>query len=167
MSQYASIHEPQPLIITRPANTIAYATGDVFGTSAATEFEWPNFIPGGTDGFLVGLMVASNSNNTTGTGLRIHFFKTSPSLGLNDNDPLVVTDSNALNRIGMVELPAHRTGGAGSNAAVSEVRSPDVAPMAIPNLDGTRSVWIVIETMGARAGVSGETLSIIARVLRN
>jgi hypothetical protein len=161
------VHRPAPLQITRPNDTTTYTAGDVFGTAAAGAFEWPNFLPGGTGAFISGIQVASSATTTSNTALRLHFFTASPALGVTDNAALPVLSTANGTRIGMIDLSAHRTGGTGSTAAVSQARAPgDFSPLVLPDIEGSRSVWVAVETTAARVGVANEVLTLHATTIR-
>jgi hypothetical protein len=161
------VHRPEPLAITRPNDTTTYAAGDVYGTAANGAFEWQGFIPGGSGCMITGLQVASSATATSNTALRIHFFTSNPTPGVTDNAALPVLSINNSIRLGMIDLAAARTGGAGSTAAVSQSRAPgDFSPILVPDVAGSRSVWVIVEPTAARAGVAQETLSLHATTVR-
>ena len=169
MTNFPEIHRPSALTITRPNTTPTYSVGDIVGTAAAGAFEWTNFLPGGTGAFLVRLALTINSTTATNATFRIHFWDSNPALGVVDDALMPVLAANVSKRIGYVDLPAARTGtgATGNDALIAEAFAPnDFAPLAIPDISGTRSVWVYVEARAAYAGVALSVISLTASLVR-
>lgn len=98
--------------VTRPDNTTAYAAGDVFGTSPATNIEFENILPeAGQDFFLTDakieiILAAVPANMSTFT---LHLYDSAPT-AIADNEVWTLLAADASKYLGAIQftLPVDR-----------------------------------------------------------
>ena len=90
--------------ITRPANTTAYADGDVIAdsTSAAAVLKFPNI--GGSGSVIRSAMFSSSIVPATKLSADLFLFHTAPSAYGNDNEAFALSDADLLNCVGVISL---------------------------------------------------------------
>lgn len=147
-------------VIIRPADTAAYAVGDLIGnsTTAGTgnvmALSGVPRIAGGT-GRIIRMRVATNQATFAGT-LRVHLFKTLVAPTVGDNGVLAGAVSNYVNYYGMADV-ALAQGILSDGAKGFMAFSP---PIAFDVPDGTTNVYALLEARTAFTPTSGQRFSI-------
>jgi hypothetical protein len=158
--------------ITRPADTTAYASGDLIANSTsagsvnALEFAGCARVKGGS-GWVTGARVQKSTNTVTSVAMRLHLFTTVPTFtSAGDNSAIssvvVATDKNY---IGFIDLPtftgfsavAWGTGGPGDGRSVLSFEAAAA---------GT-SLYGVLEARGAFTPGSAEVFTVAIWVEQN
>lgn len=91
---------------TRPADTTAYASGDVIAnsTSAATVMTFPNCAEPGKGGCIRSVLLMDGAAQATKLNADLFLFSVTPVSYGNDNGAFVPTDAEMKNLIGVVSL---------------------------------------------------------------
>jgi hypothetical protein len=108
---------------TRPADTTAYAAGDVVcnSTSAPVVVTFANMArEAAKGGYITALQLLLGSVPTTYPDLELHLFDTSPTIQ-NDNAAWAPTDSDMEKSIGLIRLPSGLATPGGSNNLVYDI----------------------------------------------
>jgi len=151
---------------SRPANTTAYASGDLVANSAtagsvtATQILGFGRGPGGS-AILRRVGIMKSGTSTTNADFRVHFYKTSAITCANGDNGAFSTD-NVANYLGYADVTvstAFTDGsiGYGAPAVGSEF-------MFTPDAAG-RSIYALVEARAAYTPASGETFTIIADMI--
>lgn len=99
-----------PVTITRPANTTAYAAGDVIGTAVTCELAFADLArSNGGAGMIVNAMVIDSANQATKPTLELWLF-TAPLAVVVDNAPFVPTDAEMKTLVGVIDLTTAKVG---------------------------------------------------------
>jgi len=144
----------KPSVITRPADTAAYAAGDVYGTStSAPVLQYVELSKLDGAGITI-CQVRQQTNNVlwAGTRLRVHFYNDSIT-PINDNAPFEMLDANAAKRIGYVDVTLEVANG-GASDSVAGLNTFDLLK---GQLAGKR-LYYQVEVRDAKTPVSGQKL---------
>lgn len=147
--------------ITRPADTTAYAAGDVIGTAASQVITFFGARdPNGGDvnkGLILGAQVVDSAAPATLPSLELWLFDTAPAAQA-DNTAFAVTDAElAAGFLGVIPLTYTYVGLASGNHVQ---RSDTVAiPFEVKSSDG--ALYGVLVPRNAYVPVSGETFKVI------
>lgn len=150
--------------IIRPADTIAYAVGDLIGASTAANnasniitIAGASRITGGT-GRIIRIRGTTNDPTFAGT-LRFHFFKTAVAPAVGDNGALAGAVANYINYYGSADVTL-------ANIAAGSILSDGAKgfmafspPIAFDVVDGTSDIFMMIETRTAFTPKSGQRFS--------
>lgn len=152
--------------ITRPADTTAYASGDLisFSTTAATVNATPTSISvarvnAGT-GIIRRVRLTTTKTGLAGTeAFRVHFFRSAPTVTNGDNGAFSVNGRASL-PIGTVDVTMDRVynDGAAGFAAADFLFTAGA---------GVQTLFVLLEARGAYTPISGEVFTITAEVLRD
>lgn len=157
---------------TRPADTTAYASGDLVANSttagSVVALSWvvgySSQAPNRRAGMIRRVRFYSSDNDTTNASFRIHFYtanpvSTAPTNG--DNGALAVQVSNA-SYLGAVDVTWDRT-----------INTADAFGVGVPNSgaemnfnlgpDGT-TIYALIEARAAYTPASGEVLTVVPEI---
>lgn len=149
-------------VLIRPADTAAYAVGDLIGAStaagAANLITLPGVarIPGGT-GRIIRVRVATNQAAFAGT-LRVHLFKTAVAPAVGDNGALAGAVANYVNYYGSADVTLAQ-GILSDGAKGFMAFSP---PIAFDVPTGVSDIYALLETRTAFTPASGQRFSITA-----
>lgn len=153
---------------TRPANTTAYASGDLVAndTTAASvvAMSWTVGSPDSRKGFIRKVRMWSDDSDTTNASFRVHFYTanpcaTAPTNG--DNGAYAVTITNA-SYIGAVDVTLDRT-----------INNSDAFGIGVPNsgaemnydLGSTgTTLYALIEARAAYTPASGEVFTVVPEI---
>jgi hypothetical protein len=152
--------------LTRPANTDAYAAGDVVSNNVTTTamLEFANAArEAGGSGYITGIRVATDKKSIT-PRLRVHIFRTNGATLSGDNAQWrgVYTDDSKL--IGSVDLAAMTTGADTTNSTQSIAQDFTVR---LPYTCVATSLYVVLETIDAFTPTSGQKFSVTLYLDRN
>lgn len=148
---------------TRPADTTAYASGDLIANSTTAGSVAPVAISVArvaAGSFLINRVRLSKSGTgVTGASFRVHLFNTQPTVANGDNGALLT--SGRAGYIGRVDFDmTAATIFNDGNAATAD------AGFLVALASG-QTVWALIEARGAYAPASGETFSMTLEVAQN
>lgn len=148
---------------TRPADTTAYASGDLVANSTTAGSVVPMaFVTSGKGFDLDRVNLLHSSTTVTNATFRLHIYKDSPTIANGDNAAWSTTASGWVGSIDIVATaPAFTDAGRGSG---TNLINTNWAPLSFcPDKDGI--LYGLLEARGAYAPVSGEvfTLSIIGK----
>lgn len=147
-------------IIIRPADTTAYAVGDLIGASTtagvSNVMTVPDVtrVPGGT-GRIIRARVATNQPAFGGT-IRLHLFKTLVAPTVGDNAPLAATVPNYVNAYGPTEV----TLGQGIFSDGSKGYMAFSPPVAFDVPDGQSDVYVILEARTVFTPTPGQRFSV-------
>lgn len=155
--------------IARPADTTAYASGDLVANSTtagsvnALQFSAPRD-PGGK-GRVVGARVQKSTNSVTNAAFRLHLFSITPTFtSAGDNSAMstvvVATDKGYL---GYVDITAMT----GFSAVAWGVGAVDSSRLALPFVSVATVLYGVVEARGAYTPGSAEVFTVSLMVERN
>lgn len=154
-------------VVTRPADTTAYASGDLVANSVTAGSVTPCSITAarvndGT-GMIRRVRLTTSSTSLTNASFRVHFYRSCTITNANGDNAAWSTDG-ALNYIGAVDITLDKafTDGAkgiGSPNAGSEINFTPVT--------GAKTLCALIEARGAYTPTSGETFTLAAELLQN
>ncbi len=148
---------------TRPANTTAYAQGDLVANHATAGSVVPlalSLARGvGAAGTIVKVGLAKSGIDPTNAQFRVHFFREAPAVANGDNGA-ISANGVAKGHIGSVDLTIATVHSDG----VSGVADADL-PFDCP--DGEVKVYALLEARAAYAPQSGETFTLTASVERD
>lgn len=153
---------------TRPADTTAYAAGDVIAnsTSAATVITFPAAAGSGDNtGTIRSVLLVDGANQATKLNADLFLFNTAPASYGNDNGAFTPTDAEMQNLVGVVSLDGttaanlkegDATSGAGGNVLIQQ------AGLSIPFrcAAGSRKLYGVLVARNSYTPVSGETFRV-------
>lgn len=156
--------------IVRPADTAAYASGDLIAasTTAATVNASPSSltaarIAGGT-GSIRRVRLSTSKTGLAGTEVfRVHFFRNAPTVANGDNG---VISSNGITAIfmGYVDVTLDRVFTDGSKG----IGIPAIgAEISFDCATGSQLLYVLLEARGAYTPASGETFTIAAELFRD
>lgn len=148
--------------ITRPADVIAYAAGDLIANST-------------TQGDVVPMEFANITNTSLGSGylvkamcfvqgaafdtaLRLHLFTEAPAV-VADNAPYPFLISEQSKYIGFVEFTDFSSSGSGSDAAISLLGAERLALMS-KDLTGSNPIFGLLEARAIFTPTSGQTFTV-------
>lgn len=151
--------------MTRPADTTAYAVGDMVANNttagSVTPIQFSNVVrsSGGT-GVLRRLRLKKSGVSATGASFRVHLFRASPTAGAGDNAAFAVTSGSA-DYLGKVDITTDQSFGDGA-AGFSDVSMGDIQinPAAT-------SLFALLEARGAYTPANAETFILTAEILQD
>ncbi len=141
---------------TRPADTTAYASGDLVANSTTAGSVSPlSFSVSGGRGFKLHRVGLQRSQATpTNANFRVHFFNDSPTVTNGDNGAIAPTVSGYLGAVDVDGTGAVAfTGGSKTNVSTSTFPT-------LMYLDGDHTIYALIEARAAYTPASGETFTL-------
>lgn len=151
---------------TRPADTTAYAVGDLVGnsTSALTAIELTHAaLATGRGGWLLSLILSKDGTTVTNATFRAHFWTKQPATSPgNDNAGFGMKYANADHYLGYLDFPTMEVG-TGSNTGARAILVNQNFPY---KCDATSLFW-VLEARAAYTPASAEKFRLDAMVLRD
>lgn len=135
---------------TRENNATPYSAGDIISSSAASPvvFEMPlAFRIAGGSGYIVGCRITFNVKSVI-PRLRAHLFNAANPTIAGDNLQHKELYADAAKRLGFFELDAMVTAADTGNSDMSRASKMDLR-IPVAAAPGTRSIWILIETLDA------------------
>lgn len=159
----ASAIAPASATITRPADTTAYASGDLVANSVtagsvnALQFTTAARISGGS-GRVVGARIQKSTNVVTNAAFRLHLFTVIPTFtSAGDNSALstvvVATDKGYL---GYIDIPAMT----GFSAVAWGTGAPDNTREAVNFVAVAQTLYGVLEARGAYTPGNAEVFTV-------
>lgn len=164
---------PLPLVassasFTRPANTTAYASGQLVANSTTAGSVVANQIAiakgVGVNGLLTGIKLQKSGVAATGAGsdvnanFRVHFFSAAPIVTNGDGAAYVPTNANWL---GSCDITIDHVG---SDMSVGRGAPTIGYPIAFQPVAGTNYVYWLLEARNAYTPASAETFTLIGEV---
>lgn len=147
-------------VFTRPANTTAYAAGDVVcnSTSACTLMTFTAVQRISGAGYIVGARLSTNAKSIV-PRIRVHLFNASNPTVSVDNAAWRELYADASKRLGYFDLPAMTTGADSTNSDMS--RSLDMGLRhRIQAASGGRNIYALLETLDAFTPTSGQSFTL-------
>jgi len=151
--------------MTRPADTTAYAVGDMVANNtvagSVTPIQFSNAVrsSGGT-GVLRRLRLKKSGVSVTAASFRVHLFRSSPTAGAGDNAAFSVS-AGAANYLGKVDITCDQAFGDGA------VGFSDVSAGDIQINPSTTDIFALLEARGAYTPTSAETFNLTAEILQD
>lgn len=147
--------------ITRPADTTAYATGDVVAdsTSAAAILKFSGCCGDGGGGVIRSAMFASSIVPGTKLSADLFLFSVAPTAYGNDNEAFALSDADLLNCVGVISLD----GTTAANVKVGTLNCVVMsAALAMPFKGslGDKTLYGVLVARNAYTPASSEVLTI-------
>jgi hypothetical protein len=153
--------------VTRPANTTAYASGQLVANSTTAGSVTPITIAGAArvnagTGAIAGVRLSTSSTNLTSASFRVHFFKVSPTVANGDGAALSANVLGAT-EIGYVDVTVDVAGSDGAKGSAAPARNL----LYFDTGAATTSLYALIEARGAYTPTSAEVLTVAAEILQN
>jgi hypothetical protein len=152
--------------MTRPADTTAYASGDLVANSTTAGSVAPIQVLGaarvaGEGGRIAGVKLHKSGTGVANAAFRVHYFRATVAVANGDNAawvPAVMT-----NYIGSVDVTVDRVGTAGA-VGFAQVADPGLF-FDLP--DGATTLFALIEARGAYTPASAEVFTLTTDILQN
>lgn len=144
-------------ILTRLANTTAYAQGDLLANHATAgnvvpiEANAPRY-PGG-EGLIKAVRLTKTGSDLTNAQFRVHFFKAAPTVSAGDNGVFGVTNGVARGYMGSVDVTLSQALGDGAFGRAA-------ADLLFDCDKPSQKIYALIEVRGAYTPVSGEVFTL-------
>jgi hypothetical protein len=152
--------------LTRPADTTAYASGDLVANSTTAGSVVPVsllnvVLTNGNEGAVSGAVrleacrIRKTGTGTTSASFRVHLFQTSPTSAAGDN--AAFSSNNAANYLGAFDVAVDR---AFTDGAAGRGLSVTGTPMTVTLASGT-TVFALVEARGAYTPATSEVFTIV------
>ncbi len=143
--------------MTRPANTTAYAAGDLVANDTTVGNVVPLIFPrsrlrGRTSGQVTGASIHKSAASVTNANFRLHLFNQAKTLTNGDNGALVF--SNLAGYVGAIDIDTEATPTTAGGGAYKHSAAVALAFAATGNLYG------YLEALEAYTPASGETFAV-------
>jgi len=156
--------------ITRPADTTAYASGDLVansvtaGSVANLQFTTLARISGGS-GVIIGAQIQKSTNGVTNAAFRLHLFNTAPTYtSAGDNSALsTVVVASAKGYLGYIDITAM----VGFSDVAWGSGAPDNSRGGIPYVATAQIIYGLLEARGAYAPGNAEVFTITVDALQD
>lgn len=163
------IATPASNTITRPADTTAYASGDLVANSttagSVTPFSWTTAARVAAGSFMVRRVRLKKSTTvTTLASFRLHLYASSPTCANGDNGAWSTTESGYL---GSFDLDASGSNGRAFSDAVGIIGVPVVGTEVNVSLGSGQTIYGLLEARAAYVPGSAETFIISLELLQN
>lgn len=147
---------------TRPADTTAYAVGDLVANSttagSVTPMSFTMFRVTGKGGMLRRVRLRKSGTSVTNASFRIHFYTTSPTPSNGDNGAWLT--NNVANYAGAVDVVVDR--------AFTDGASGNGIPLIGSEINFTADTYYgLIEARGAYTPANAEVFTVILEVIQN
>lgn len=165
-------------VLTRPADTTAYASGDLIansttaGSVAALQFQNATRAPGRLDGLIIGARVRKSTTTTANGVFRLHFFNANPVAAApanGDNGAFTPAAAVLAAWVGFIDIDFTAQAVVSASNAIARGFPPAAAPNGIPfslvNPD-TPTLFGLLEARGTYAPGSAETFNVSIDVLQ-
>ncbi len=151
-------------MFTRPADTTAYASGDLVANSTTAGAVVPLSLTAArvaAGGFLLHrLLLRKSGTSTTNAAFRVHLFGAAPTVTAGDNGVLAMSGSASyLGQVDITMTQAFTDGAVG----MSDFTMSDM----IVRLGAGQSLYALIEARGAYTPASGETFALVADIAQD
>lgn len=166
LSTQSCIANPTALI-TRPANTTAYAIGDLVSSTTSNYLEFDARKHNNGSVMIRGASITSNSTSVVNASYRIHLLlpQASLAIGVADNAALSGMAFPVLDHLGYIDVVMERSFANGSVGYGKVTVRPEI------NISGVGStstkIFGFLEARATRTPVSAEQLSITLDAIRN
>lgn len=158
--------------MTRPADTTAYASGDLVANSttagSVAPLQFQNIVraPGRMGGRVIGARIFKTTQGTANAAFRIHLFSALPAVANGDNGVFAPTDAALANWIGSLDVTvdvasAARAIGRGNPAAAQQ----NGVPFRLASPD-TPTLFGLLEARGAYTPGNAEAFTVSLDVLQ-
>ena len=150
---------------SRPADTTAYASGDLVANSTTAGSVTPLTVTvariAAGSGMIRRVRVRKTGTGVTNASFRVHFYRTSPTVTNGDNGVFLSNQSaNYMAACDVSSMIAFSDGAAGNG-------SPNIGSEINFKLPSGTDIFALIEARGAYTPVSGETFTLEVEVLQN
>lgn len=155
---------------TRPADTTAYAAGDLVANSTTAGSVTPVALAvartnGGT-GQLLNIRLSKSGTSLNNASFRVHLFRTSPTTTVGDNGVFAgAVNGIAAVYIGYVDITTDVAFSDGAKGSATAPAGRQV--MIFETGASSSSIYALVEARGAYTPTSGETFTVAAEVLRD
>jgi hypothetical protein len=156
--------------ITRPADTTAYASGDLVANSVAAgsvtnlQFTTLARISGGS-GVIVGAQIQKSTNSVTNAAFRLHLFNTAPTYtSAGDNSAMTtVVVASAKGYLGYIDISAM----VGFSDVAWGSGAPDNSRGGIPYVATAQIIYGLLEARGAYTPGNAEVFTVTLDALQD
>jgi hypothetical protein len=156
--------------ITRPADTTAYASGDLVANSvtagSVTNLQFTTLarVSGGS-GVIVGAQIQKSTNSTTNAAFRLHLFNTAPTYtSAGDNSAMTtVVVASAKGYLGYIDISAM----VGFSDVAWGSGAPDNSRGGIPYVATAQIIYGLLEARGAYTPGNAEVFTITLDALQD
>lgn len=142
---------------TRPADTTAYAAGDVVSnsTSAGAALNFSDIVRDNEQGIVLRVCAIKSGTGVSNSSLRLHLFKSDPGT-VNDNAAFSLAYADRATYIGSLLLPDFSANGA---TAIAEAFPTLIMPVATAD-GGSGNIYGVLVAEAAYTPANGEQFSV-------
>jgi hypothetical protein len=158
---------------TRPANTTAYASGQLVANSTVAGSVVPLSAALARQnagfGMITGVRLSKNSNGITGASFRVHFFKGLPTVTVGDGGVLATAYNGiAAIEIGYTDVTMDMAYSDGAKGFAGGLKNSDgtFRQALFDTNAGTTSLYALLEARGAYTPISGEIFTLAVEATR-
>lgn len=149
--------------ITRPADTTAYASGDLVANSttagSVTPLSFDLARNKAGSGTIQRVVIRKSGTGVTNSSFRVHFYESAPSVTNGDNGDWVSTASGYIGNVDVAVDKAFSDGAAGSGVPGAPIRFKAGA--------GSKKIYALVEARGAYTPASAEVLTVAVQAEQN
>jgi hypothetical protein len=173
----APVYTPPGIVATgsfsRPANTTAYASGQLVANSVTAGSVVPLSVAAarqnGGSGMIMGVRLSKSSPGITGAAFRVHFYRMPPTVTVGDGGTLAANVNGiAAIEIGYADVTMDQAYSDGAKGFAGGLKNSDgtFRNAIFDSAVNTPSIFALIEARGAYTPVSGETFSLAIETAR-
>jgi hypothetical protein len=174
---FAGVYLPSGTVggssFVRPANTTAYASGQLVANSTTAGSVVPVTAAlarqNAGSGLITGVRLSKTSNGITGASFRVHFFKSLPTVTVGDGGVLATAYNGiAAIEIGYADVTMDMAYSDGAKGFAGGLKNSDgtFRQAFFDTNAGTNALYALVEARGAYTPVSGETFTVAVEAAR-
>lgn len=152
-------------VFTRPADTTAYASGDLVANSTTAASVVPIALSAarnnGGSGLIRRARLKKSGTGVTNAAFRVHLYQSSPTVTNGDNGAIAATESGY---IGHFDVTVDQVFSDASKGIGAAAVGPDVVFSAA---DGSTNIYALLEARGAYTPASAEVFTLELETLRD
>lgn len=162
------VSEVVSVTVTRPANTTAYAAGDVIDAATGAGLTFANVVRVPADkGIIVGTVIVDSANQATLPTLELWLFSAPLAAYDNDNIAFTPTDADLLNLVGVVALSNTFVGDATIGVGGNAVHTSGQIVLPFECADASRDLIGVLVVRNAYTPISAEQFTVAISILQD
>jgi len=157
--------------IARPANTTAYASGDLVANSTTAGSVEPFSVAVARSknmrGKITRVRIIKSDPSITNAAFRVHFFRVLPVVTNGDNGVFAPTALASYGYLGAFDVTVDLAGGTSGAVGVGVAKTGAGTEMIFKPVAGSRNLYALIEARGAYTPASAETFKIEVEIERD
>ena len=153
--------------VTRPANTTAYAAGEVIGTATTDVIAIAGVarLPGGS-GLVTDALVIDQGGAAAAVALEVYLFSVTPTAQA-DQTAFALSSTDLAGLIAIVPLNVSYVTNAGAGTTGSRVYTATGINTGFVCASGSEALYAVLVVRAAYTPVSGEQLTVVLKVVQD